>query len=234
MKVTITVKEGADMSLFDNKKLSTEQDVKVNLAHLAGGAAGAGLGYLASIPMTAHHENQLVQEGLKLTRDKEISEKNWNILVELKKGNITLEDMPISQRDFFAKQLEENAEDLDYLIKNPQELKRSMADLKGGKVQQLFGSETPKKGLFQRGGGGVDLRPSNVVPLFQDESKLLFPHKVQYPKTKALAPLLGLVGAYGAGHLATQHYMKENEELYREEDLKKFKEMMALANSSEE
>lgn len=234
MKVTIRREEGANMSLFNNEKLSTEQDVKTNLAQLAGGAVGAGLGFLAGIPLSARHENKLLDEAVKASRDKEIAEKNWNILLKLKKGNVTLDDLDFGERDFFAKQLEENAEDLDYLIKNPQEAKRSMDDLRSGKVQPLFGKDTPKRGLFQRGGVGVDLRPSNVVPLFKDENKLLFPHKVQHPRTKSLAPLLGLAGAYGAGHLATKHYMKANEEKYREEELQKFKEMLALANSTEE
>jgi hypothetical protein len=222
------------MGIFDKKELDTKQDMKVNLAQLAGGVAGTGAGLLGIRMANGMNERQLLENAKQSTSDKEIAEKNWRILLDLKKGNIQLEDLPIGQREFFSKQLIENAEDLDFLIKDTREEKAALNALGGGKVVPLFGEETPKPNLFQRKPTQVDLTPSNVVPLFENESKLLFPHRIQNPKAAVLPGLLGIGGAMVAGSLLTKRYMNDNEEAKKEAELKKFKEMLALANLSGE
>lgn len=234
MKSEILRREGVCMGLFDKKELDAKQDMKVNLGQLAGGVAGAGAGLLGIQLANGMHERKLLENAKQQTSDKEIAEKNWRILLDLKKGNIQLTDLPLTERDFFAKQLAENTEELDFLIKDTREEKAALKLLGGGKVVPLFGEETPKPNLFQRKPTQVNLTPSNVAPLFKNESKLLFPHRVQNPKAAMLPGLLGIGGAMAAGSLLTKRYMNENAEAKKEAELQKFKEMLALANLSEE
>lgn len=200
------------MSLFGGSPYSAEQNNRITLAELAGGAVGAGGGYVASRISDERYKNKLLQEGLKTTRDKEIAEKNWKILLDLYKGNMTIEDLPLEKREFYTQQLEENAEDLKHLARNPKEARQSFEELRRGKVEPLFKHEkAPSRPLFPR--SLEEIRRPN-------------PYAIHNPKTRFLPALMGMAGMWGAGSMLRKHYDKTNQEQYSEEDLERLQGML--------
>lgn len=223
----------AILSLFGNDNLDSEQRRKVHLAQLGGGLAGAGAGFLTSKVMDARHEGSLFEAGMDATRDNEKAELQWKRLMDLYLGKITIRDIPIPERDFYSRKLEENKETLEFFRKNPEEFEQSFNDIKGGRLQPLFGQKPSFKDLlFRKRPSHVDLRGENVVPLFSGEKEALMeiPHSIHNPKAYGLAGTLATMGAVGAGYLTEKKYQKENKGKYDEQDLDKLQQMLQALN----
>lgn len=228
------------MSLFGNNDnpLTKEQQTKVTLAELGGGAVGAGLGALGGKVMNAANEKKTLIDGLAATKDKEVAEGNWRTLLSLQKGEITLEDLPVDQRKFFAKQLQENAGDLTYMANNYKGEKDLMNELRRGKVEPLFPDQKPSlmNLLFQKAPQTVDLTKDNVEPLFRgaNEHKMEIPHKYTAPKSPLLTGGLGIAGMMGAGYALKKHYANQNEGTHNEDDLQRLQNMLNALQNREE
>lgn len=219
----------AILSLFGNDNLDSNQNRKVHLAQLGGGLAGAGAGVLAGKVMDAAYEKSLFEAGIDATKDNEKAELQWKRLMDLYLGKITIRDIPIPERDFYSKQLEENKETLENFRKNPAEFEKAFNEVKGGRLQPLFGQKPSIKDfLLKKRHSHVDLRGENVFPLFSgDKANLMeIPHENRNPKTYGLAGLLAGVGLLGTGYLMERKYEKENERNYNEQDLEKLQKML--------
>lgn len=218
------------MALFGDNQLSKDQQRNVTLAQIGGGVTGLGVGALAAKGADAFHEKKLLERGLTQSRDKEIAAGNWETLMALYKGELSLEDLPLGKKDYFTKDLQENADDLAYYAKNPMEFRKALEQLNAGRVQPIAPDQSPSllDFVFNKGKNLVDLRPDNVVPLFEgaNEHKLLTPHPIQSPKRGLLMGGAGLAGMAGAGSLLQHQYHKQNEREQPEKDLQKLEELL--------
>ncbi|MGG4438247.1 hypothetical protein AAXE64_27230 [Priestia megaterium] len=177
------------LSLFGDKTEEEKQkELKLGLAALAGSGIGWQAGSLASLPLDARHQNKLTEEALQLTKDKEDALEHWRTLIKIERGQLSFDDLPEADRDFYRKEYAENIDDLKALARNPYELKRSMDDLKQGTVKPLFG-KLPKATM--RGD---------------------FPEKVRHPYSRMLPGIGGILGGIGAEVAMNQFLEKEDEE----------------------
>lgn len=163
------------MALFsDDMTPSLQDDVNKGLAQLGAGGAALGAGQLLRYPIDARYQRKLVQKALELNAIKEQSHANWDTMLKLYRGKLSMEDIPEERREFFQKLLKENAADLKYLSQNPYEIKPTLEQFNRGKVIPLFG-----------------------------EAKITkeFPDKIHSPAGKTLPGLLGLAGFYTAGQV---------------------------------
>lgn len=167
-----------------SSEYTEKENRNITLAELGGGGIGAGAGLLASFPMDAMYQKKLVERSKQLNMDKEIAKRNWETLLQLYKGTLSLKDLPESQRDFFARQLEENADDLKHLSRNPLEAKKSLQEITHGIVEPFTGADKPKM-------------------------KGRFPYKVRSPLSPALPGAIGLAGMIGAGAGLRKLYDKD-------------------------
>lgn len=167
---------------FRNQNISDEEQLKANLASLAGGAAGFAGGTTASIPFDASYQTKLLNQARQLEKDKTLARENWKTLLQIAKGHISLDDLPPNDREFFADQLVKQKKMLDFLIKNPLEAKNALDDL-SPKVHVLHPTITasaPMTGIFEK--------------------------KVQAPISKHLPFVLGGLGLAGAGIGVEKYY----------------------------
>ncbi|PGQ88205.1 hypothetical protein [Priestia megaterium] len=161
------------MALFsDDDVVSLKDDVPKGLAEIGGFGAGFGAGQLLRYPIDSSYQKKLVQEALELNKAKEQSRENWETMLKLYTGKMSLEELPPERREFYQKLLKEEAEELKYLSRNPYAAHQSLNKFDQGKL----------------------------VPLFDDVKMTRnFPEKVHSPVGKTLPGLLGLAGFYTAG-----------------------------------
>jgi hypothetical protein len=223
----------ASLSLFGNSELDAKQKRKVYLSQFAGGLGGAGIGAIASKVLNAAHEKKLFEEGIEDTRMDAQTEKDWKILMDLYNGKITMRDIPIPQRDFYEQQLEENKEQLEAFRRNPQAAEEMFENTRSGNLHPLFEDKRPsfKDFLFKRKPSQVDLTKENVVPMFEEASKMEIPHGYISPRSAILPSMLGLAGMTGAGYLMERKYQNENQDKYSENDLTRLNQMLEALRS---
>lgn len=153
------------------------EDIPMGLAQLAGMGAGLGTGYLASFPLDKRYQNQLVKKSLAETRKKDEALHHWKTMLDLYKGKITLEDLPLEDRAFYTEQLKVNAKELEQMARSPRIAKNSLEEMGRGRL----------------------------VPLFPDGGKAKmtrdFQTKVHAPGRKPLMGALSIAGFLGGGDL---------------------------------
>lgn len=172
------------MALFsDDTTSELQDDVTKGLAQLGAGGAAFGAGHLLKYPIDAQYQRKLVQKALELNAIKDQSRENWNIMLKLYTGKLSMNDIPEERREFFQKLLKENADDLKYLSRNPHEVKQTLDQFNHGKVVPLFGDAKMTRN---------------------------FPDKVHSPTGKSVPGLLGLAGFYTAGQL--YDHLHENDQ----------------------
>jgi hypothetical protein len=234
------MKEGENVSLFggDHPGYSKNQKTKITASELGGGAVGAGAGLLTRHALNVNYRNELLDKGNRISRDKELASQNWTVLLDLTRGKISLEDFPSEQRDFYAKKLVENADDLNYFKHNPSEAKKALSELEAGKVQPLFSNQQQPSKLksfldsFKR---KQVVLGKNVEPLFtgKQEYKMFFPHEIENPQFRAISPFLGMAGMVGTGMLMKRHYDKANQSNQQNNDLEKLHTLLQQLKGKE-
>lgn len=166
------------MGLFGNESSgSFKEDVQKDLAQIGGLGAGVLAGKASAIPIDAHYQKKLLNQGLEKSEQILQSKTDWDILFKLYKGDLTIDDLPIGQRTYYTNLFKEKKDTLNYFSHRPNEAAGAMEDLARGQIVPLFGKDQSVKMTRN------------------------FPNKVHSRAGKILAPTMGLAGFYGASML---------------------------------
>lgn len=215
----------------NNQPNETKQRWQTTLAGIGGAAAGTGVGFLGSKIVDADYQKKMYEQGMRDARDKGIAAKNWETLLDLYDGNVTMNDLPPNKRDFFTKQLEENHEDLAYFRANPEVLKKEMDELKQGATPfSFFGDEKPmlRNFLFKK---YPNFKGTEIVP---HGVKVQFPHDLHSPNSPRLISGLGLAGMALGAYAMEENHEKNNLGKFSDADLIKLQNMLEALKTRDE
>jgi hypothetical protein len=177
------------MPLFTrgNPELTDRENLQVSLAHVAGTGAGLGIGTLASYPLDARYQNRLLENAKKAQVDNEMAKKHWITLLQLERRQITLNDLPANDREFYSNLWKENSQTLKELASDPLKAKRALEAFDRKVIP--IGDNLPK------------------VKMTKD-----FAFKVRSPQARVLLGGLGLAGLIAGGKGAEKYFLSRKEE----------------------
>jgi hypothetical protein len=177
------------MSLFGAKtEEERKEQIQRGVVGLAGIGVGAGGAYAATFPLDAMYQKKLTRQAIQSSDKTKEALDHWKVLLQLEKGQLSLEDLPEEDREFYAQELADNSAELKVISRDPYKKKLSLDEMRHGSVSPLF--EGVEKAKIRKD----------------------FLHKVHHPDTNLLLSAGATIGGIGANYLFDRLSQKENTE----------------------